>query len=209
MKTFTLSLCAGFLLAVSLNAQEVPRFTASIGGGFTEPLGTTGTNLDTGWNIAGGAGINFNSVLSAKIDVGYNDFGINSATLNAFGVPGGAMHIFSATLDPVIHLNHGGPVDVYLTGGGGWYRRYQEFTAPTTAFGTGFDPFFGFYSYAVPANQVLASYSVNKPGVDGGIGVAFGTPYRVKVFAEARYNRIFMSNGYHTDFLPVTFGFKW
>jgi NAD(P)-dependent dehydrogenase (short-subunit alcohol dehydrogenase family) len=29
------------------------------------------------------------------------------------------------------------------------------------------------------------------------------------MLAEARYNRIFMGNNQHTDYVPVTFGFRW
>jgi NAD(P)-dependent dehydrogenase (short-subunit alcohol dehydrogenase family) len=29
------------------------------------------------------------------------------------------------------------------------------------------------------------------------------------MLAEARYNRIFMGNNQHTDYIPVTFGFRW
>jgi hypothetical protein len=74
---------------------------------------------------------------------------------------------------------------------------------------TGFDPFFGFFSAEVPTTQVLSSYSVNKPGANIGAGIAFGTKWRAKVYAEARYNHIFMSNGQRTDFVPVTFGIRW
>jgi hypothetical protein len=35
-------------------------------------------------------------------------------------------------------------------------------------------------------------------------GVATGVGY-----AEARYNRICMNNNLHTDYVPVTFGFRW
>ena len=209
MRCIFLSLLGGLLVGGSAFAQEVPRFTADVSGGFTRPVGTAGRNLDNGWNVGAGAGINFNAWLAAKVDVGYNDMDINSATLNSLGFPGGSFHIFSATLDPVLHLNHRGPVDLYLTGGGGIYHQYQQFTAPTVAFGTVFDPFFGFTTVGVPANQVLASYSINKPGFDAGAGIAFGTPYRVKVFAEAKYNRIFLSNGVRTDYIPVSFGFRW
>ena len=84
------------------------------------------------------------------------------------------MSVFSFTLDPIVHLNPKGHVDFYVTGGGGLFHRYQEFTAPTVSVVTGFDPFFGFYPVAVQANQILANYSVNKPGMDIGAGVAFG-----------------------------------
>jgi hypothetical protein len=107
-----------------------------------------------------------------------------------------------------VHTNPRGPVDLYFIGGGGLYHWRQEFTQPTVAIFRGFDPFFGFYRAAVPADQVITSYSVNKPGVNGGMGLSFGTRWNVKVYAEARYHRIIFGN-YHADMLPVTFGIRW
>ena len=72
----------------------------------------------------------------------------------------------------------------------------------------GFDPFFGFYPVTVPTRQILASYSVNKPGIDIGAGFAVGTKFHGKIFAEAKYERMFLNNS-HTDYIPVTFGFRW
>lgn len=56
--------------------------------------------------------------------------------------------------------------------------------------------------------MVAASYSVNKPGVDVGAGVEFGSKWHGNFFAEARYNRIY-TNPFPTDYVPVTFGFRW
>jgi len=209
MKRLALTSCVGLLVAGALAAQEVSRFNFNIGGGFTNPVGATGRRLDEGWNIQGGAGYNFNPYVGAAIQLGWNSFGINTATLNNIGVPGGDVHIFSATLDPIVHLNPKGHVDVYLVGGGGLYHRTQEFTAPSAATVIGFDPFFGFFPATVPTTQILASYTVNKPGVNGGMGIAFGTKWHGKFFAEARYNRIFMGNDRHIDYVPVSFGFRW
>lgn len=188
-------------------AQEYSRFTGSFGGGFTQPVGTTGTNLNEGWNIQGGFGMNFSPYLGALIDVGFNSLGLTQFALNNAGVPGGDVHILSATLDPIVHLNPKGHLDVYLIGGGGEYRFYEEFTQPTIVSTTAFNPFFGFFPVNVVGNQVLASYSVNKPGIDAGAGLALGTRFHGKIFAEARYNRIFFNNG-HADYIPVTFGFR-
>jgi len=194
-------------LAGVAHAQEFSRFTADIGAGFTQPVGTTSTNLNEGWNVQGGVGFNFSPYVGAKVDLGFNDFGLSNYALNNAGVPGGNVHIFSATLDPIVHLNPKGRFDVYLIGGGGNYRFYEQFTQPTIVTTTGFSPFFGFFPVNVVGNQVLASYSVNKPGFDAGAGVAMGSPFHGKFFAEARYNRIFFSNG-HADYIPVTFGFR-
>ena len=134
-------------------------------------------------------------------------WGVNTAVLSNLGFGGGNLNVFSATINPVVHLMPGKPVDVYITGGGGFYHQYQNFTQPTVLYGTGFNPFFGFYPVAVGANVVVASYSVNKPGIDIGGGVSFGNKWHGKFFAEARYNRIFTGT-YYTDFIPVTFGFR-
>lgn len=208
MKLFIVSSGVWLLAAALVNAQEVPKFTFNIGAGFTRPAGGTSDHLDTGWNIQGGVGYNFSPRLGANVDVAFNDLGITSADLSRIGVPGGNVHIFSATLDPIVHLNPHGHVDFYLTGGGGLFRWYQQFTQPSVAIVPGFDPFFGFVSAAVPATQVLSSYSVNRPGIDIGAGIAVGALGRGKIFAEAKYDHIYM-RGAHADYIPVTFGFRW
>jgi hypothetical protein len=208
LTSLTLTSYIGLLAFASLHAQEFQRFSFDAGGGFDTPVGNTGRELNTGWNVRGGAGVNINPYFGVMLDAGYDSFGINAATLNAVGVPGGDLHVFHATIDPVVHLNPKGRIDFYLTGGAGFFHRYQEFTQPTLAYSTGFNPFFGFFPVAYPANQILASYSVNKPGADIGAGVAFGSKWHGKFFAEARYDRIYMRNS-HTDYLPVSFGFRW
>ncbi|MBZ5607365.1 MAG: porin family protein [Acidobacteriia bacterium] len=197
-------------LAATLSAQETPRFSFDLGAGFTTPVGNTARHLDTGWNIQGGAGYNFSPYLGAKLELGFNWLGINSGTLNNLGFPGGNVHVFSATIDPIVHLNPKGRFDVYLIGGGGIYHQTQEFTQPTVTTFTAFDPFFGgFFPVAVPTTEILSSYSVNKPGINGGAGIEFGSKWRGKFFAEARYHRIFVTSDRHMDFVPVSFGFRW
>ncbi len=208
MKRIALVSCIGVLAFASANAQEVPRFTADLGAGFTTPAGNAGHYLDNGWNIGLGVGYNFSSFLGAKLNVGYDAMGINSTTLSDVGVPGGGVHIFHATIDPVIHLTGIHKFDLYVTGGGGVFHRYQDFTTPTVVTTTAFIPFLGFYPVAVGANQILASYTVTKPGFDTGAGVAFGAFGHGKFFAEAKWEHMFL-NGGHTDFIPVTFGFRW
>ena len=209
MKRLAFASCLFALIGGTAIAQEVSPFSFNIGAGFTEPVGNTGRHLDMGWNLEAGGGFNFGPYLSAMLDLGYNHMGINSGTLDAIGVPGGLVTVFSATVDPVIHLTPHGRFDIYITGGGGLYHRYQEFTQPALASTVGFDPFFGFFPAVVGVNQVLASYSVNKPGYDFGAGIALGSKWHGKFYAEARYNHMFNNHGAHTDYLPVSFGFRW
>jgi opacity protein-like surface antigen len=195
----------GLLGACAMHAQEFQRFTFNAGAGFTQPVGNTDRHLDVGWNAGVGAGMNFTSHLGAMVQFNYNSMDINSRTLSNIGVPGGDVQIWSLTLDPRVHLTPKGPVDFYLVGGGGLYHRRQEFTSPTVATVLGFDPFFGFFPVSVPANQILASSSINKPGFNVGAGVALGTKWHAKFFAESRWHHMFINN-VHDDYIPVTFG---
>jgi hypothetical protein len=208
MKTW-LPVSLGAVLLVPLQAQENNRLILDFGAGFTEPVGATGRSLDPGWNIRGGVGVNFSPLVGAIVQLDYDSLGINSSTLSNIGFPGGDVHVFSATLDPIVHLTPHKRYDVYLIGGGGMYRRTQEFTQPGVATGLGYNPFFGFYNFGIPTTDVLASYTVVKPGVNGGMGIGLGSKWGGKFYAEARYHRIFMGNGYHTDYVPVSFGFRW
>ncbi len=74
---------------------------------------------------AWGAGYNFSPWFGAKVDVGYDSMGINSGTPGAIGVPGGSVNVFTATIDPIVHLTPRRHVDVYVTGGGGLFHREQ------------------------------------------------------------------------------------
>ena len=121
------------------------------------------------------------------------------------------MRVWAFTLDPVVHLlpSETGPVDFYITGGGGIYHRTVEFTAPAIATVTVFDPWFGFYPANILTNQVLGSYGVYKGGVDGGAGIAFRLGHsRAKLFAEAKFHHMFTSH-VDTNFIPVTIGVRW
>ena len=201
--------CGGsLLLCFAAGAQENQKFTFDIQGGFTQSAGRSADRVDLGWNTGLGAGYNFNQHVGAVVRFDFMSNGINSMTLNNLGFPGGDIHVWDLSLDPIIHLPRRGPVDMYVTGGGGLYHYRQEFTAPTIATAIGFDPFFGFYQAGIPATQVLQAYEVYRPGFDVGAGFALGSKFHGKFFAEARWRRVLFENG-HYDMIPVSFGFRW
>jgi opacity protein-like surface antigen len=198
----------GILSVTALCAQEVPRFTFNLGAGFTSPVGGTSDRLKTGWNMQGGAGVNFNSRLGAMLQFNYNGNGLNDRTLANFGVPDGDVSLWSLTVNPIVHLNPSGPVDFYVIGGGGLYSRTTRFTQPGIDVVTAFDPWFGvFYPVAVPVSEILAEYTLMKPGVNIGAGLSFGMRGRAKFYAEARWHRMLMRDT-HTDIIPVNFGIR-
>src|SRR3954447_17260173 len=115
MKKLAIASCVGFMMMGALQAQEFSRFAFNIGAGFTQAVGDTGTRLDMGWNGRLGAGVNFNPYVGLMVNGAYDSMGINSSTLTNIGVPGGRMSVMSFTLDPIVHLNPKGHVDIYVT----------------------------------------------------------------------------------------------
>jgi len=204
MKILAFTSSIGLLLMGTLSAQEVSRFSFDLGGGFTQPVGNTGRYLNDGWNLQGGVGYNFSSHLGTMLQLDYNSMGMNGSALGTSGFPGGDIHVFSATVDPIFHLTPKSHFDLYAIGGGGLYHWNQQFSAPT---GVVTNSFAGSFPLVIPS--VGDEYSVNKPGWNAGMGVALGTKWHGKVFAEARYVHVFLNNGERGDYVPVTFGFRW
>lgn len=205
MRSFIFASCIGVLALAAVNGQEVPKYTFDVGGGFTRSVGSSGFDLNNGWNIGVGAGYNFSRVLGAKINLDWDGMGINGATLNNIGVSSGDMHIFSATLNPVVHIVPIRHIDVYAMGGGGVYHLADQFSS-TAIVPNSPNAFFGYYP---GAGATFSNYTVNRPGFDVGAGVAFGGALHGRFFAEAKWNHVFLTNNFHVDYIPVTFGFRW
>jgi hypothetical protein len=172
------------------------RIAGSFGAGFTEPVNPIARNLDTGWNVAGGIGVR-QKYMGVLLDFLYTDFGINRRTLAQFGVPQGDQKYWALTVDPIVHLNPHGPVDFYITGGGGLYSQITDLRGG-----------YGYYGSYGDRHDLL-SYTLYKGGVDGGVGFAFhiGLGDTAKFFAEARYHHMFV-NGSNASFVPVTLGIR-
>jgi hypothetical protein len=156
-------------------------------------------------------GYKFVPSFGISAEFGYNRLGLSDRILTNANVPGGNAHIYSVTLEPTIHFNGTGRFGAYLIGGGGFYHRTIEFTAPTVDQVTLFDPFYGvFYPAAVNSTAILASFEQNKAGLNigGGIEVKLRGDSNARFYTEARYHYIYTSP-VRTTILPVTFGFRW
>jgi hypothetical protein len=167
--------------------------------------------MNTGFNLTAGIGVHPVRSFGVMAEFGFNNLGITRTQLNTIGVPDGSGRIYSVTLNPMVHLVPKGPLDVYIIGGGGYYRRTIEFTEPSSAVVTGYDPFYGyFFPVEVPTTNVIGSFSQNKGGfnIGAGIAVRLGEDSRSTIFAESRYHYIYTSP-VRTSMLPVTFGFRW
>lgn len=204
-------LSAFLLFGGELLAQTTEHLNFSGGAGFSVPTDGAGRNLNTGWNLGFRGGYNLSPHWAADLDFSYSHWGLNSAALARYGEPNGSSSIWSLTFNPVYHFAPHRRVNPYVTSGFGLYHRNLTLTRPAVVNILVCDFFFGFcYPAPVGVNQVVASSSTYKGGynVGGGVEVPVGSR-RLKVFAEARYQRMFTSRGSDLTFVPVTFGLRW
>ena len=204
------------LLAVALssicNAQLTEHLNLGGGAGFTVPTGRAGRSLDTGWNINLRGGVNVSHQLAADLDFTYSHSDLNRATLARFTEPNGSVSFWSLTFNPVVKFApERSPVQPYITAGYGLYHRNLTLTRPTIVPTLVCDPFFGVcFPASVGVDQVVASNSTLKTGFNAGGGLDFRLgERRTKLFAEARYHRMFTTHGEDFTYVPVTFGLHW
>ena len=175
-----------FCAASAIPAAAQARATGFFGAGFSQALNPIGTRLDTGWNVSGGVGVS-GRYAGIMVDMMYTDFGLNRDTAFLLGADHGRQQFWALTLDPVLHLNARGPVDFYITGGGGLYS--QMFDLHNHG---------GFHGHF--------SDTLYKAGVDGGAGFSYRLGEgRIRLFTEARYHHMF-TPGSGSSFIPVTIG---
>lgn len=199
--------------------QKYPSYGTSVwdhlgvefGGGFTVPTGNTRTWQNTGYNLRLGAGWMFNSAIGLMAEYAFDGSNIPNSTLQMLDEPGGHVHIWSLTLDPVLYIHPSGRLVPYVTGGGGFYRKVTTFTQPVFV-GNYCDFFYG--CYPVYQNVTLAHFSSNSGGENIGAGIAWklSESGRAKVFAEARFVHVdspTKGGSGTSNMIPITFGIRW
>lgn len=197
------------------------RLTLEAGGGFNAPAGDK-QYITWGGQFLIGGGININHHLAAMIEYQFIDDKIPGAIIAEAGAQGGHDHIWSFTIDPEYDLFPKASNDVYLVGGGGFYRKVTDFTDVEP------QEFCQFYYCGIGyAPQTVGHFSSNQGGfnIGGGYQHRFGGMYgmsRTRLFAEVRYLDVLSpavttspnglgttSVGADTKVIPVTVGVRW
>lgn len=189
------------------------------GGGFNAPVSN---DITWGGNFTVGGGLRFNQHLSGLIEYQFISDKLPGRIINDVGATGGYAHIWSFTVAPVVDLFPKSSNDVYVTGGGGFYRKVTSFTDPALT-----QYCYYFYCGVGYTNVVVGHFSSNQGGwnIGGGYQHRMGGTYgdsRMKIFAEARYLEVLTPattiapNGLgvaaveaNTKLIPVTFGVRW
>jgi len=198
-------------LPVFATAQMREHVNFSAGGGFTVPTDRAAERVNTGWNVNFRGGVSIPNQLLADLDFTYVVHRLNDATLTELGEPDGGVGVWSLTFNPVVRLApKSSRVQPYVTAGYGLYHLNFKLTEPTTVPTILCDPFFGCFPGVVGVDQVVASNSTYKGGFNagGGFDIPFGKS-NMKLFTEARYHRMFTTQGRDITYIPVTFGIRW
>ncbi|MDR3724443.1 MAG: outer membrane beta-barrel protein [Terracidiphilus sp.] len=215
-------------------SKAASNYALEFGGGFNAPHPDSTPYITWGGNFTVGAGYNFSKRFAMMAEYQFIDSKLpgkliaetaaGCTTSDCVGAAGGNDHIWSLTLDPVVSLFPHSTHDIYITGGGGFYRKMTNFTYPEDGYYC--DYYYGCYSYT--SNQIVGHFSSNQGGVNIGLGYQrrLGGTYhesRMKFFAEARYLHLFSPAGIYqpneylspvavgagTTLIPVTFGVRW
>ncbi len=173
------------------------RPTGYFGAGVSTAINPVASRLNTGWNLEGGGGLKYGA-FGLHLEAMFNDFGITRRALAQAGARRGHQSYWAVTLDPVVHINPRGPVDFYLTGGGGFYGQYTQYRAAFQDGGRFGDQY-----------DITSSRHIVEPGANLGAGFEFnlGHPGQPKIFVEARYHHMF-TRGSGASFVPVTVGVR-
>jgi hypothetical protein len=170
--------------------------TGFVGIGGSTAVNPLARNLDAGWNFAGGFGVT-QGYTGVMADFMFTDFGITHSALVRQDARSGYQRFWALTVDPIVHVNPRGPVDFYLVAGAGLYGQRTGLRAAS-----------GLAGQASQFDLVRVD-TTHDFGVNGGAGFAFSIrpESRVKVFAEARFHRIF-NEGSRASLIPITVGVR-
>jgi hypothetical protein len=196
------------------------KFAFELGGGFNAP--TNKNYITWGGQLTLGGGVNFSKRFALLAEYQFIDDKLPGKLIAETGATGGHAHLWSLTLDPVVSLFPNSQNDVYVTGGGGFYRKVTSFTDVLP------QQFCSFYYCGVGYTpQVVGHFSSNQGGfnIGGGYQHRMGGMYgdsKMKLFAEVRYVDAFtpavttQPNGLgttsvakDTKVIPISVGVRW
>jgi Outer membrane protein beta-barrel domain len=190
------------------------------GAGFTAPVANTAHGWETyGYNIKAGAGWNFTKRLGVLLEYQWNRDKIPGSTLTQLAIAsgldtplGGNVNTWSFTLDPIFYFPVTHRAGAYITGGGGFYRKVTNFTAPELTYVC------YYYCYPGYVPTTVAHSSSNQGGLNIGAGFYWklSEDSRMKLFAEARYTWVDSPVANPSDpygsgtssLIPATFGIR-
>jgi hypothetical protein len=207
---------------VSHEWYDINHLTFEGGVGGSIPTGNGKQFMNAGWSIKLGGGYKFNDRFSLMLDYDYVSMGVPMSIVELVNPQGGgATHLWSLTINPMINYKTSGRWGGYVVGGGGFYRKVVNFTQQFGDYCAYYDPYYGCIPGVV--DQTVAHFSNNAGGANFGTGFTYRLTDsgRAKMFIEGRYvwvdnqpsaNSIastgYAPTNYRTEYVPITLGVR-
>ena len=181
------------------------------GAGLNVPVGNTGKFYTPSYDVAAGAGINFNKMFGVLGEFHYDHLGVTGGAIDAeynnqialgatpadlAGFDANA-HVLSITVDPVVtYSSEHSKFGAYATGGVGYYRKTTNFTLPAC--------YNDYYGFTYCNNYNVYSPSANALGFNFGAGLTYKISEfsSERLFVEGRYNWVKIDSANNTDQFP-------
>lgn len=196
------------------NADGSTKIAFVAGAGLNVPVGNTGKFYTPSYDIEVGGGWNFNRTFGVLAEFHYDHVGLTGGSINyeynnliSAGVTPDELdgfdangHVLSFSVNPVISLTQSrSKLGAYVTGGVGYYRKTTNFTLPSI--GTACDYY---YCYQYSSNVNVDQYTASGFGANAGLGLTYKLSEfsSERLFVEARYHWLNLSNNNNTDFFP-------
>jgi hypothetical protein len=207
------------------NTDGSSKLMVEFAGGFDTTAGATRRYQTSGWNYRMGAGYRLKRRLGAMIEYNYDHFSVPQPLVDSifvstyYGNQGvvGRVHLWSLTLQPTFEVVQTEHYGLYLTGGGGFYRKVTVFSESTSKC----NPTGSYVNVCVLGSSGEYRLSNNAGGMNVGAGIArrISDSSNAKLFIEGRYvwvdntpsshNTAYPPANQRTGYFPVSAGVRW
>ena len=196
-----LVLVAAVMAATTAAAQDVKPIQLTIGGGYTQILGTAKDHIGNAGNFTVGVLYNMNPIFSLQGEYAWNGSTKKQislpVTVNPLDNVGTNQDFFAGgnlqygSFNVLAHAKTQGKLKPYGIVGAGVYHRSVDITSPAIGYTTICDPYwYVCYPAAVPVDQVVGSRSSTDFGMSFGGGVDFRFHEHSSFYVEVRYHYV-------------------
>lgn len=192
--------------------QKNRAWTGQIAVGYSASQGIIDEFFGAGFTFAvGGTYQPKRSPVGAWAELGYNGFDVSDAILEQLDVGSGDMRIWSLSGGFLWSIRTKSPVDVYVSGGPGWYRQEVELVNPgLEVLPPGCAVWWDWCQpeTPIPASDIVGSRTTTRFGYNGGFGLTFALESGSQIYVELKYHRIDTTKE-PTEFIPLAVGYRW
>src|ERR1700730_12899038 len=155
------ALLAFFVLPFGSNAsaQEPGSWSFNLGGGVSFPMSDTSKFVGNGGHFVIGGGRNLRPALGVNTELMWLDMPPKRSFLDQIGAPDGSARTYAWTFNGILRIPTKRRFGTYVIGGGGWYHRSGELTAPAIVPGTICAPFWSWWG-VICFNGLIATLVV-------------------------------------------------